>query len=69
MEKVLSTPPRIPRQAIKCSIDRLITYAKAHTDDKQPIRCWLRDAVVALERDDFRLVHLGVDRRHGRRAP
>lgn len=61
--------PYVPREAIEGQIARIVEYAKQHDADKLPIRARLRDAVAALERDDFRLVHLGDDRRHGRWAP
>jgi hypothetical protein len=65
----ISPIPYVPRKAIEGQIARIVEYAKQHDSDKLPIRARLRDAVAALERDEFRLVHLDDDRRHGRRAP
>ena len=68
--KVHNSPIRyVPRKAIEGQIARIVEYAQQYDSDKLPIRARLRDAVAALERDDFRLVNLGDDRRHGRRAP
>ena len=55
--------PRIDLRAIKAQIDRLVEYGKQHSDDRQPLRCWMRDAAVALDRENFRLVHSDGRRR------
>jgi len=64
--KNIANIPRVDRRAIKAQLDRVVEYGRQHHDDRQPIRCWLRDAAVALDQEYF-LVNFDGRRRHGGR--
>lgn len=58
MEKIRTTRAWVPREAIQSQIAAITDYAIAFEQERLWIRGYLRNALAALDRDNFELVQV-----------